>query len=328
MERSQPVRFGVIGCGSIAWRSMIPGILACEKTRLTAIAARSPEVAKKAVALDCETVASYEELIARPDIDAVYIALPIGLHARWAIEAARNNKHVLCEKSLTRTLQETTEVVSACRKAGVALLEGFAYQFHTQHRSFEDLIASGAIGEPIIFQSWFGFPPLGEGHRYSPELGGGALLDAGAYTIHAARRFFRSEPVVLSADLECGERDVEIYGAAHLKFGAPGTALLGFGFNHSYRNSYSVWGTEGVATLTRAYSTPPHFAPALILERQGIREERTLTPCDQFKRELEAFCDGLEHEDIRRNWFEDAVGQAVVLEGVRKAGQTSRSGVG
>jgi predicted dehydrogenase len=270
-----------------------------------------------AAGFDCQAVEGYEELVARSDIDAVYIALPISLHARWAIEAAKNGKHVLCEKTLSPSLRETKEILSTCKQAGVALLEGFAYQFHPQHKAFDDLVASGGIGEPVLFQAWFGFPPIDSAHRYDPSLGGGALLDAGAYTVHSARRFFRAEPAVLSADLEKGDKDVEIYGAAHLKFGKTQSALVAFGFNHMYRNCYSIWGTEAAATITRAFSIPSHFAPTMVIERQGRREEITLPPADHFRREVEAFCGGLGDESARRMWAEDALNQSIALEQVR-----------
>ena len=316
--RERAIRFGAIGCGSIAQRAMLPAITSDRRARLVAVASRSGEKARAIAAkFKCKAVTGYEELIARSDIDAVYIGLPIGLHARWAIEAARHKKHVLCEKTLATSESETRDVVSACRQEGVALLEGLAYQFHPQHRVVREFVDSGGIGEPLLFQGWFGFPPLESPHRYDPTLGGGALLDAGAYVIHAARRFFGSEPVVSSASLENGDRDVEIYGSAHLLFEKPRAALVAFGFNHMYRNSYAVWGSEGLLTLTRAFSISPSFEPVMVVERQGCREERTLPAADPFKCEVAAFCDGLEDPGLGRHWAEDALSHASVLERVR-----------
>ena len=314
------VRFGVLGCGSIARRAMLPVLVSTSCGKLVAVASRSRETAMKcATEFSCEFEVGYENLLARCDIDAVYIALPIGLHARWAIAAAKHGKNVLCEKTLASSLQETREMISACKLSGVALLEGFSYQFHPQHRVVDDLVAAGDIGEPILFQAWLGFPPIDSPHRYDPALGGGALLDAGTYPVHAARRFFKTEPTILSAQLEKGDKAVEIYGSIHLKFGSGQSAIAGFGFNFMYRNSYTVWGTEGMVTLCRAFSIPPQLAPTLVLERQGERQERQLCAADQFRLEVEAFCEGLDDEEQRLKWSADALNQAIALESVRSA---------
>lgn len=314
------VRFGVLGCGSIARKAMLPVLASSSCTKLVAVASRSLETATKCAAeFNCEFEVGYENLLERSDIDAVYIALPVGLHARWAIAAAKHGKNVLCEKTLASSLQETREIISACQLSGVALLEGFSYQFHPQHRAVTDLVAAGDIGEPILFQAWLGFPPINSPHRYDPALGGGALLDAGTYLVHGARRFFKTEPTILSAQLEKGDKAVEIYGTIHLKFGAEQTALAGFGFNFMYRNSYVVWGTEGMVTLCRAFSIPPYLAPTLVLERQGERQERQLCAADQFRLEVEVFCGGLDDEAQRMRWSADALNQAIALDSVRSA---------
>jgi NDP-hexose-3-ketoreductase len=314
----QMIRFGAIGCGSIAQRSMLPALASGCGAQLVAVASpsskRATELARR---FGCEPVTGYEELVTRSDIDAVYIGLPVGLHARWAIEAAKNSKHVLCEKTLARTEMETREVVEACEKAGAAVMEAMAYRFHPQHRIAKEIVDSGGIGEPLLFQGWFGFPPIDSPHRYDPSLGGGALLDAGTYVIHAARTFFEAEPTVMSAMLDNGNEAVEIYGSAHLRFGSPRSALVAFGFNHMYRNSYSIWGTQGVLTMTRAFSISASFQPSVIIERQGHREERVLPAADSFQCEVAAFCDGIEDATLRRRWAEDAVSQSIVLEQVR-----------
>jgi NDP-hexose-3-ketoreductase len=320
------VRFGVLGCGSIARRAMLPALSLNPRVQLVAVASRSYEnAARYAAEFNCEAEVGYENLLARSDIDAVYIALPVGLHAHWAIEAAKNRKNVLCEKTLTASLQETREIIAECRRSEVALLEGFSYQFHPQHRAVNDLIAAGGIGVPILFQAWLGFPPIDSPHRYDPALGGGALLDAGTYTIHVARRFFNTEPAILSAQLDKGDKDVEIYGSVHLRFISGESALVGFGFNLMYRNSYTVWGTEGIVTLTRAFSIPAHLAPTMVLERQGCREERQLCAADQFRLEVEAFCGGLDDETQRLKWSTDALNQATALDNVRSADKQCRA---
>jgi len=207
------------------------------------------------------------------NFDAVYISTPIGTHKDIVILAAENKKHILCEKSLAVNLKEVEEMISICKKNNVALFEGFMYQFHTQHKYVKNLIASGEIGTPLHFQAWFGFPPINKNDfRYDKILGGGALLDAGSYTVHAARHFFDSEPIKCFSVLEDEGHEVEIRGSVLLDFGKSKTAHLVFGFNNMYQNKYVIWGTLGVITLERAFALPPHFMSKLILEKQGEKK--------------------------------------------------------
>jgi len=317
----EKLRFGIIGCGGIARKAFLPAIETCDCAQAVAVASLRMEDAEQcALQFGCEAVEDYEAVLSRDDIDAVYIATPNGLHAELAVAAAQAGRHVLCEKPLAVDVDQTRRIVEVCGENGVALLEGFAYQFHPQHAGLRAMVEDGHIGEPVLLQAWFGFPPLDAGNfRYCPELGGGALLDAGSYTVHVARRFFGREPLHVHACLDKGNKQVEIYGAALLDFGQGQTAQLSFGFNHSYRNSYGIWGTEGLITLTRAFSIPPTFAPTLVLERQSCREERTLAPFDQFAGEIESFCRGLRDSATRKMWYDDAIQQAAVLEAVRES---------
>ncbi len=172
----------------------------------------------------------------------------------------------------------------------------------------------------FLFQAKFGFPPLNKDNfRYQPDLGGGALLDAGSYTVHAARRFFGKEPTNVYAVSNRQGNEVDIHGSVLLDFGSGKTAILVFGFDNHYQNTYSIWGTKGIVTLTRAFSISATFAPKIILERQSYREEHTILPYNQFVGEIEAFCAGLKDEDTHRTWRNDAIGQAQTLERARKA---------
>lgn len=315
---TRPLRFGVIGCGRIATRSMIPALIASEHAELIAVASRSAEKAQStASTFGCEAVAGYENLLTRDDLDAVYIALPIGLHAEWTLAAARAGLHVLCEKSLAGTLAECEQMVQAANEAGVALLEAFAYRFHPNHARVAETIASGVIGDPIQVRTCFGFPPLNSAHRYDMALGGGALNDAGAYCVHASRMVFGIEPVAISATLDSGDQPVDIHGAALFDFGQGRSAVLGFGFDNMYRNTYEVWGTKGVLSLTRAFSNPPSLEASMVITRQDGMQEHSLPAADHFVCQVDAFCAGAGDATVRQSWRDEALGQARAMEQVR-----------
>ncbi|MEM1297282.1 MAG: Gfo/Idh/MocA family oxidoreductase, partial [Verrucomicrobiota bacterium] len=201
----------------------------------------------------------------------------------------------------------------------VALLEGFAYQHHPNHTIVREVIDRGEIGDIIQFQASFGFPPIDSAHRYDPALGGGALLDAGTYTVHAARNMLNAEPIGFSSILQSGEEQVDIHGSALLNFGSTKSATLTFGFNNMYQNWYSVWGTKGLIHLDRPFSAPPEFEARLRIEKQGITEEQLLPPANQFSLQVEEFCAGIENSSIWPSWRNDARKQAECLERIREA---------
>ena len=231
-------KFGVLGCAAIARKAFIPALHKSPHADLAAVASRSQEKADKfAREFNCRAVVGYGNLLNDERIDAVYIALPTGLHAQWTIAAAKKKKHVLCEKTFTTDLKETKAALEACEQHNVALYEGFAYVFHPQHDYVRTAIEKGLIGKPNLFEAKFGFPPLDSPIRYSEALGGGALLDVGTYTLHAARQFYGREPIGCHATLDNDDQEVDVQGSVLLDFGEGQTAQLAFGFVNQYSDT-------------------------------------------------------------------------------------------
>jgi predicted dehydrogenase len=310
------IKFAVIGCGKIAIKSSIPAIL---KSGLTEVAV-CVDINKDVESIINERFgvpfeSSLELALDNYSFDAVYISTPIGTHKDIICQVAKYKKHILCEKSLASNLAEVEEIIAVCKENKVALFEGFMYQFHTQHKFVHDVIKSGKIGEPFHFQAWFGFPPIDQNDfRYNKGLGGGALLDAGAYTVHSARHFFGEEPKNCYSILENEGYAVETRGTVMLDFGNSRTAHLVFGFNNMYQNQYKIWGTKGVLTINRAFALPPDFESNLTIETQGNIEEFTMEPCDHFIEEIKFFCQNYNSEKQRSKWLNEAYAQSVVFE--------------
>jgi len=319
------VRFGIIGCGGIARRAFLPAVAALDEVHVMAVASQNIEKARRCASeTGCEAEETYDSLLNRSDLDAVYIATPTGMHTEWAVKAAQRGLHVLCEKSLAPSLAEVELIIQAGEKNNVSVLEGFAYQFHSQHSFVRNMVQEGQIGQPVVMQAWFGFPPLDpQNFRYDKNLGGGALLDAGAYTVHIARRFYGREPVQVFSTLDVSSSGVDIHGSVLLDFGLGQTAHLAFGFDNMYKNSYQIWGTEGTLSLSRAFSIPPKLPPVLVLERQDFKEEITLPPSDQFVAEINHFCKGISDTETRIMWVTDARNQARVMRAIQDCAQTT-----
>ena len=310
------IRFGVIGCGYISRKAFIPALINSNSADLVAVASRSIEKAEAyAKEFNCVPFDNYIALLSRQDINAVYIATPPSTHEKIIIAAAAEGKHILCEKPLTVSYNSAKKIVSYCKNSNVGIFEGFMYQFHSQHQKVRDLVNRGQIGKPILFTASFGFPPLeNNNYRYRSELGGGALLDAGSYVIHAARHFFNREPIDIHSTIYKNGCEVDIHGAALLDFGDSQTAQLSFGFNNYYRNTYSIWGTKGQITVERAFSVPAALQPKIIVEKQDYYEEIECDPEDQFVKEIEYFCKGLISESIVNAWQNDALTQAKLID--------------
>ncbi|MDB4733901.1 Gfo/Idh/MocA family oxidoreductase [Planctomycetota bacterium] len=215
--RLHALNIGVLGGASIARRYVLPAIQAPGSPfALTAIGSRSLSNAEGLVAVHGgEPEGSYEAVLAREDLDAVYIPLPTGLHSQWISSALERGLHVLCEKSLTTSLDATATLCNLARERGLALVENFQFRCHPQLSKIKQVIQSGRIGELRSINVRFGMPPFSDEDniRYSAELGGGSLLDAGAYPVRIIQELLGHNVTATSASLfHDKRRGVDIWG--------------------------------------------------------------------------------------------------------------------
>jgi NDP-hexose-3-ketoreductase len=281
------VNLGVLGCADIAWRMVLPAVERASGVRVAAVASRDAAKAGKfARRFGCDAVVGYEALLERSDVDAVYIPLPNALHVPWAIEAVKAGKHMLVEKPLAPSLAEVRALVELAETCGVAVVEGFMFLHHSQHRAVAEVVASGRIGELREFSAVFGIPGLpADNIRYSPSLGGGALLDLGVYPLRAAQ-FFLGDVSLVGAVSTVDGVDV---GGAILVEGAGRIGRLAYGMQHGYQCTYSLWGSHGRITVDRAFTTPAGMAPNVLVEQPSGTSRLELPADDQFRNMVEDF---------------------------------------
>lgn len=299
MKPARPLGIGVLGCADIAWRRMLPALAGEPCVRIAALSSRSLQRARRfARRFGGEPVEGYDALLRRRDVQAVYVPLPTGLRAAWIARALDAGKHVLAEKPLTTSSAGAVELVAAAETRGLVLVENFAFLHHSLATEVGRLLHSGAIGEPRAFTSEFGMPPRpAHDFRYRPELGGGALLDIGAYPLRAAQHFLGPGLETVGATLQYDDANgVDIAGTALLATPMGVAAHLSFGMDHQYRCRYALWGSEGRLEVDRAFTPPPGHQPVVALERGALREERTLPADDQFANVVRAFL-GAVHGD-------------------------------
>lgn len=321
MSDAEPTGIGVLGAADIAWRRTIPALLGCPGLRLVAVASRTPDKARTfADRFGCDAVTGYERLLAREDVQAVYIPLPNALHEQWAHAALLAGKHVLVEKSLTASAEAASDLARTARERGLAFMENFAFLHHTQHERVRALVAEGAIGTPRVFTASFGIPRADrELIRYSRALDGGALRETGCYPVRAAQLFLGADIEVLGARLGYEEDGgCDMTGSVLLADGAGLTAQCDFGLDHAYRNTYALWGSEGRIEVDWAFTPPPDKQPRLRVSRGQHTEELTLPAADQFLRAVSAFAGACADPAARAPHAADAVRQAALLESVLK----------
>ncbi|GLQ56322.1 aldo/keto reductase [Devosia nitrariae] len=225
---TQKVRWGILGPGSIA-KAFRGGVAGSKLGELVAIATRNP--GKPGLGEEfpgARVLEGYDALLADPEVDAVYIALPHPYHAEWAIKAAEAGKHVLVEKPLALSAFEIDAVFNAHRKAGTFAGEAFMYRLHPQTRKLAELITSGVIGDVRMIQSSFGFqmPRFMPEHRlFANDLAGGGILDVGGYPVSMSRFIAGAaagkpflDPVKVSGAAHLGEEKTDEWAAAVLTF--------------------------------------------------------------------------------------------------------------
>ena len=319
------IRLVVLGASNIAGRSTVPAMKAVDGVEVVSVAARSRERAEKFAGTHGLSVAEdYAAVVADPDLDAIYVPLPNGLHHRWVAEALRAGKHVLCEKSLTGSYAQSRELIELARQNDRVLVENFMCENHPQHGAALSHVADGGLGKLRHMELSFGFPPFPrEDQRNSLTLDGGALNDAGAYCVFMARHYAGRTPVSVSAIRYDEDYDVDVVGSSHLDFGEGLTASLTFGFGHDYRNEIWLWGSGGQVRIDRAFSIPRDRIPSVTLISNTVETALDLAPADQFALQIERFRQLVLTGDGLGAEYTKLLEHAATMEAMRRSGHAA-----
>ena len=216
----EPLRIGTLGAARITPMALIRPARRVPEVEVVAVAARDRERAETfARKHKIPTVhGSYDELIADPNVDAIYNPLPNGLHGRWTLAALKAGKPVLCEKPLTANADEAEQVAAAARDTGLVVMEAFHYRYHPLTDRVLEIIR-GELGPLRRVETRMCIPlPSRKDIRYQLNLAGGAVMDVGCYAIHQARTLAGAEPEVVSARAKCISPGVDRWLRADLQF--------------------------------------------------------------------------------------------------------------
>ena len=295
---SAPVGWGILGAGRISTLAVGPALAASPLCHVAAIGARDVDraAALGARLADIGGVAtptaygSYEQVIADPDVEVVYIALPNDAHVPWAMEALRAGKHVLCEKPLGMDAAQVRAAFDLAEQAGALLVEAFWYRWHPRTQDAERLIADGAIGQIASVDSEFVFDGVPPGdYRMDAHQGGGALYDVGCYAVSAVGWATGWAPVdACRASMRVHEGGVDLATRGQLEVGGA-VATVRSAIDEAPSQRLEIAGTAGSVRFgSPVFSAWRSDATVLELTESGSRSVREYEPCDPYQRMVEA----------------------------------------
>ena len=316
------VRWGFLSTARIN-RRLLDAAEKSDAAEVVAVASRDSDRAEAYAAEHgiSRSHGSYEALLEDSEVDAVYISLPNSLHVEWSVRALAAGKHVLCEKPLTRSPEEAEYAFEAADRAGRILMEAFMWRHSPQTAKLAQLVEGGVIGELQLVRATFSFPLEGRRNiRLDPDLGGGALMDVGAYCVSAAR-LLAGEPERVYGEQVIGDSGVDVLFTGVLRFPRGVLAEIDAGMYLPRRDGLEAVGTEGSLVIS-----DPWLAQRLVLHlRRGeSREEIALPPADPYRLELENMCAAIGGEAKPLLGREDAVGQARALDALYKSADEGR----
>ncbi|MGZ3599341.1 MAG: Gfo/Idh/MocA family protein [Ktedonobacterales bacterium] len=322
------VRWGVLSTANIGVGKVIPAMQRGSYCAMVAIASRNLEQAQKtAAALGFpKAYGSYEELLADPEIDAIYNPLPNHLHVPWSIKALEAGKHVLCEKPIGLNAAQAQQLAdAAAQHPHLKVMEAFMYRFHPQWQRARELVRDGRIGELRTIQTVFSyFLDDATNIRNRAEAGGGALYDIGCYAISVPRFIFDAEPQRVSAIAEFDPRfGTDRLVSAMLDFGR-GTATFTCGTQLSPYQRVTIFGTQGHIEIEIPFNAPPDRSCRIWLQQgEHEREEILLPVVDQYTLQGDAFSRAvLDNTDVPTP-ITDAVANMRVIDAAFQSARTN-----
>lgn len=328
--RPDKVRWAVLGAARIATRKVIPAMQTSEWSEVVAIASRDLAKARQTAGeLQIpKAFGSYEEVLADPDVEAVYIPLPNHLHVPWSIRAAEAGKHVLCEKPIAMSVAECRNLMEARDRTRVKIGEAFMVRTHPQWLRARELGRSGAIGDLRAISCAFSFFNRDPGNvRNVPEFGGGAIMDIGCYPIQVSRFLFGQEPLSVFAVID---RDPEF------QIDRLSSAVLGFPSGHCvftvsmqlvYYQRVHILGTQGRIELEVPFNPQPDRACRLFVDNgkdlwgAGIRVEE-IARSDQYTIQADLFSRAVRGLGEVPTPLEDSLANTAVIEAAFESART------
>ena len=341
MAQEKPVVWGVLGASHFALMAAIPAMQQAPLVELRALASRSLDKAKRAAAEVnvARAYGSYEELIADPEIEAIYNPLPNNLHVPWSIKAARAGKHVLCEKPIAMNAPEAEELAKVQRETGKLIAEAFMVRYHPQWELVRTLVRSGRIGKVRAVQTAFSYSNSNlENIRNQKDVGGGALYDIGGYAINTARLVFGAEPKRVVGVCEVDPKSgCDCLTSAILDFGV-GQANFVVGTQQVPYQRVHIFGTSGHIQVEIPFNAPHDRGCKIYVDEGSVgspdftvkqssdeRAELLTTPAtNQYAVQWQSFSEAIRTGKPIENDLQSAVANMRVIDAVFRSAASQR----
>ncbi len=318
------LKWGILGVSRIG-NKLIPAIQKAASSEAYAIASRDLKRSREAA--DKFKIAkahrSYEDLIGDSEIDVIYIPLPNALHFEWMVKAVKNGKHILCEKPLCVTREQTQKAILAAKENQVKWMEGYMWPHHPRTQALRKIVDSGRLGKVRHVNTALNFLLTDEYSlsRRTPELGGGSLYDVGCYCISGIRWAFQEEPLsVFSSAVYKNGIDTEM--SALLEFSDGKSALFHSSFNHAYRGTLEVVGTEAILRVPQMWN-PFSNSDAEIWEKGELKETLKFETADQVTTMIENFNRHILFDEALPLGSQDSLENLAVIDALYKSSQVN-----
>ena len=315
------MKLGILGTSDIALRRFLPALSKQKYFAYAGVATRdisSPKAEQFKQQFGGNVYVSYAELLADDSIGAVYIPLPPALHYEWAKKALLAGKHVLLEKPFCTNVQDTNELLGLAAEKHLAVHENYMFVYHSQLDWIKEHMAE--IGALRLIRIDFGFPFRGANDfRYNKELGGGALLDCGGYTLKLAGYFLGGSTQITTSQLNMQpEFGVDIGGSATLVNDRGLTAQVAFGMDNSYKCSLELWGSKGALYTNRILTAPVGYEPQVTIKIGDNEQVYTLAADDSFGKSIAYFGDCIGSDAKRIDHYAEIKRQAQLVAEIRE----------
>ena len=266
ITEDRKIGYCIVGLGRISMEHFMPAVKNSSKSRVTAVVSGHRDKAGRMAAEYGIPVGSiynyenYDEIAKNPAIDAVYIALPNSMHAEYTIRAAKAGKHVLCEKPMATTVDDSRAMIEACESAGKKLMIAYRCQYEPANLRAVQLIRAGKLGSIQSIESAFGFPIAPNEWRLNKKLaGGGPLMDVGIYCLNASRYLTGEEPTEVAGFSSVVDKDgrfaeVEEVLSWTMKFPGGALASCTCTYGSLMTGYFRVRGTRGSITMEPAFN--------------------------------------------------------------------------
>ena len=324
------IRWGVISTANIAKNQVIPAILESKNSILHSIASRN---LKKAETLCQEFNASipygsYEELLACPQVDAIYIPLPTAQHVEWSLKCLEAGKNVLCEKPIALRSSDIQSLIKAEAKSGCILSEAFMVYYHPQWKKVKELIAEGQIGNLKHIQGSFTYYNKDPGNmRNRPELGGGVLPDIGVYPLVTTRIATGEEPQTIRAKVEIDKTfGVDTYASVELGFNNFDLSFY-VSTQMSLRQRMVFHGDDGRIEVHAPFNARTYGDPSISVHSLNNNEilEFRFGEINQYTLQIEAFSHAIQEKNSDHLFsLEDSYKNQLVIDGIFEASKNDR----